>query len=170
MKWPLEKLRRPTLARNTDSSSNAGGLIWHKIQLTLQINKGSLEQDFFTTRLGQEEKVILGHPWLTTYNPTINWISRKVTLKGDTPPRSPTRSSTPQQQHSPGIHPYCWIVPPHLALGGRPWRSEIKKWRMELQPEEFTNEPYLANVDHYESSSPTHEMVSPRRNNRRRRQ
>ena len=35
---------------------------------------------------------------------------------------------------------------------------------MELQPEEFTNEPYLANIDHKEPSSPTHEMVPTKRN------
>ena len=96
LKWPLKKLWQPTLARNTDSSSNAGGLIWYKIRLALQINGRSLKQDSFATQLGQEEKVILGHPWLTTYNPTINWISGKVTLKENTPPCSPTRSPTPQ--------------------------------------------------------------------------
>ena len=37
---------------------------------------------------------------------------------------------------------------------------------MELQPEEFTDEPYLANV---EPLSPIHETVPTRRNNRRRR-
>ena len=105
--------------KNRNSSSNAGGLIWHKIWLTLQINERSLKQDFFATWLGQEEKVILGHPWLTTYNPTIYWISGKVTLRRDTPPHSPMRSPTPWRQQSPRTHPYSWIVPPHQALGGR---------------------------------------------------
>ena len=96
-KWSLEKLQQPTLARNADGSSNAGGLIWHKIQLTLRIHDRSLKQDFLATRLGQEEKVILGHPWLTAYNPTIDWVTGKVVLEGDTPPHSPTRLPTPRR-------------------------------------------------------------------------
>ena len=31
MKWSLEKLQQPTLARNANGSCNTGGLIWHKI-------------------------------------------------------------------------------------------------------------------------------------------
>ena len=95
MRWLLEKLWQPTLARNANGSSNAGVLIRNKIRLTLQIDGRSLEQDFFATQLGQEEKVILGHPWLTAHNPTIDWISGKVMLEGDTTPRLPTKSSAP---------------------------------------------------------------------------
>ena len=62
MKWLLKKLWQPTLARNTDRTNNSRGLIQYNIQLTLQIDGRRLEQDFFATRLGQEEKVILGHP------------------------------------------------------------------------------------------------------------
>ena len=51
MKWPLKKLWRPTLARNADGSSNAGGLIRSKIWLTFQIDRRTLTQDFFATQL-----------------------------------------------------------------------------------------------------------------------
>ena len=168
MKWPLEKPWQPTLARNADGSNNAGGPTRNKVQLTLQINRKSLEQDFFATKLKWEEKVILGHPWLTAYNPTIDWISGKVTLEGTHTPHLPTRPPTPWWQQSPRTHPCSWMVPPHQALGGAPWRAEIKKWRMELQPEEFTDKPYLANMDNKAPSVSTHETGSSKKNRRRR--
>ena len=71
MKWPLQKLWRPTLARNADRTNNSGSLIRYKIRLTLLINGKKIKQDFFTTRL-EKEKVILGHPWLTVHNPRID--------------------------------------------------------------------------------------------------
>ena len=64
MKWLLQKLWRPTLARNADGTNNSGGLIRYKIHLTLLIDGKKIEQDFFATRL-EKEKIILGHPWLT---------------------------------------------------------------------------------------------------------
>ena len=94
MKWPLQKLWRPTLARNTDGTNNAGSLIRYKICLALQINSKRIEQDFFATRL-EREKIVLGHPWLTVYNPRIDWITGKVTLEQGASPCSslePTRS------------------------------------------------------------------------------
>ena len=80
MKWPLQKLWRPTLARNANGTNNSRGLIRYKIRLTLLIDSKKIEQDFFATRL-EKEKIILGHPWLTIHNPSINWTAGKVTLE-----------------------------------------------------------------------------------------
>ena len=55
MKWPLQKLWQPTLARNTDGTNNSGGLIRYKIRLTLLIDDKKIEQDFFATRLEKEK-------------------------------------------------------------------------------------------------------------------
>ena len=83
MKWPLQKLWRPTLARNADGTNNSSGLIRYKICLTLLIDSKKIEQDFFTTRL-EKEKIILGHPWLAVHNPRIDWTMGKVTLEQET--------------------------------------------------------------------------------------
>ena len=37
--------------------------------------------------LGNKNNIILGHPWLTKSNPTIDWAAGMVTLKGTPSPR-----------------------------------------------------------------------------------
>ena len=37
--------------------------------------------------LGEKNNIILGHPWLTKVNPTIDWAAGMVTLKGTPTPR-----------------------------------------------------------------------------------
>ena len=94
MKWPLQKLWRPTLARNTDRTNNSRGLIRYKIRLVLLIDGKKIKQDFFATRL-EKEKIILGHPWLTIHNPRIDWTNGKVTLEQGTSPCSSPELTTP---------------------------------------------------------------------------
>ena len=171
MNWLLQKLQRPMLANNADRTNNAGGLIRHKIWLTLHINKKRVEQDFFATWLGTWEKVTLGHPWLTTDNPQINWVSGEVKLKGDATPRSPKRLPTPPwHQQLSGVYPYGWIVLPHQATREVLWRPKPNKWKMELQPEEFTNKPHQAIVNQENSPIPIYDTVPKGRNRWRRRQ
>ena len=133
MKWPLQKLWRPTLAKNANGTNNSGGLIRYKIRLTLLIDSKKIEQDFFATRL-EKEKVILGHPWLTVHNPRINWTTGKVTLEQGTNPRSSPESATPRgRKQSPRNHPYGWIVPPHEALRDVPRRQTTPEREMKEQ-------------------------------------
>ena len=80
MQWPLEKLRTPICTRNTDGTSNKGGMIRHQIDLHLRINERDSIQCFFVTDLGKKNNIILGHPWLTKRNPIINWAAGMVTL------------------------------------------------------------------------------------------
>ena len=109
MKWLLQKLWQPTLARNADGTNNSGGLIRYKICLTLLIDSKRIEQDFFATRL-EKEKIILGHPWLTIHNPRIDWTTGKVTLEQKTNPRSSPESSTPRGcKLSPRNHLLCGL-------------------------------------------------------------
>ena len=134
MKWPLQKLWRPTLARNTDGTNNSGGLVRYKIRLMLLIDGKKIEQDFFATRL-EKEKIILGHPWLTVHNPSINWTTGKVTLEQETSPHSsPRPTTTPQVRNvSPRNHPYGWIVPPHEAIRDTPQRRTTPDREMKEQ-------------------------------------
>ena len=94
MKWPPQKLWRPTLARNANGTNNSGGLIRYKIHLMLLIDGKKIKQDFFATRL-EKEKIILGHPWLTIHNPRIDWTIGKVTLEQETNPCSSPELTTP---------------------------------------------------------------------------
>ena len=87
MKWSLERLGRPIYARNADRTNNKGGMIHYQIDLHLRINGKDSIQQFFTMDLGKKNNIILGYPWLTRNNLTINWASGVVTLKGTPTPR-----------------------------------------------------------------------------------
>ena len=155
MKWPLQKLWQPTLARNADGTNNSGSLIRYKIRLTLLINGKKIEQDFFATRL-EKEKIILGHPWLTVHNPRIDWTTGKVTLEQETSPHSSPELTTPRGHNlSPRNHPYGWIVPPHEAMRDIPQRKTT--------PEREMKEQCVAIIN------PSPEPTNPRNRRRRRR-
>ena len=82
MKWPLQKLRKPILARNADGTSNKGGMIRYQIDLNLRIEGRNSLQRFFIMDLGNKNTVILGHPWLTRTNPLIDWTAGIVRMRG----------------------------------------------------------------------------------------
>ena len=44
-------------------------------------------QTFYVLSLGDKNNVILGFPWLNKHNPTINWTSRTMKLRGISAPR-----------------------------------------------------------------------------------
>ena len=87
MKWPLQKLRKPIEARNADGTSNKGGMIQYQVNLNLRIEERNSLQHFFIMDLGNKNTIILGHPWLTKANPTINWMAGTVRLRGTSIPR-----------------------------------------------------------------------------------
>ena len=87
MGWPLEKLKNPITAQNTDGTNNKGGMIRNQINLFLRIDGKDSIQRFFIMGLGNKNNIILGHPWLTKSNPTIDWAAGTVTLKGTPTPR-----------------------------------------------------------------------------------
>ena len=82
MKWPLLKLRKSILARNTDGTGNKGGMIRYQVDLYLRINNKNSSQHFFVMDLGNKNTIILGHPWLVRTNPIIDWTARMVKLRG----------------------------------------------------------------------------------------
>lgn len=111
-------------------------------------------------QLGQEEKVILGYPWLTAHNSQIDWISGEIKLKGNTISCLPMGSmKTPQFQQLSRIHSYCWIMLPCQVTRETLWRMNSDKWKLELQPEEFTNEPHQALINQGNSLIPIYDMV-----------
>ena len=72
MKWPLLKLGKPILARNTDGTGNKGGTIQYQVDLNLRINNKNSLQCFLVMDLGNKNTVILGHPWLTKTSTLID--------------------------------------------------------------------------------------------------
>ena len=87
MKWPLQRLRKPIEARNTDGTSNKGGMIRYQVDLNLRIEERNSLQRFFVIDLGNKNTVILGHPWLTKNNPLIDWTAETVRMRGTPAPR-----------------------------------------------------------------------------------
>ena len=87
MKWPLQRLKKPIEARNTDGTSNKGGMIRYQVDLNLRIEDRNSLQRFFVIDLGNKNTVILGHPWLTKTNPMINWTAGMVRIRGTPVPR-----------------------------------------------------------------------------------
>ena len=67
----LEELETPLEVRNVDGTLNKLGTITHKVTLKLKIGTKIFDQTFYVTSINHD--MILGLPWLTTYNPLINW-------------------------------------------------------------------------------------------------
>ena len=86
----LEKLKRSIMVRNVNGTNNSGGAITHQVEANVYY-KGHVERmrmDVYN--LGKTE-VILGMPWLQTYNPEINWETREVKMMRYPPLCSRTR-------------------------------------------------------------------------------
>jgi len=88
--FKLERLTMPIKVKNVDRSNNKGGLITHKVEVNLYY-RGHIEQvRMDICELGKTD-IILGIPWLTVYNPEINWeigevrMTRCLPLCGQTP-------------------------------------------------------------------------------------
>jgi gag-polyprotein putative aspartyl protease len=78
-RWQLgtKDLDKPIQIFNVDGTENKLGRVT-KFS-TLRIRMGKLEelQNFFITDLGMDH-VILGYPWLETFNPRLNWKNRTL--------------------------------------------------------------------------------------------
>jgi hypothetical protein len=73
------KLATPRPVHNIDGTPNKSGEITHSINLYVQLGNKEQRIRFFVTNLGKD-RMILGHPWLRTFNPQINW--EKGNLQG----------------------------------------------------------------------------------------
>ena len=69
-------------AWNTDGTNNKGGMIHYQIKLNLQIDEKNSMQHFFILDLGRKNNIILGYPWLTRNNPSIDWTTGEVQKVG----------------------------------------------------------------------------------------
>jgi hypothetical protein len=73
------KLTIPQPVHNIDGTPNKSGEITHSIDLYIQLGNKEQRVRFFVTNLGKD-RMILGHLWLRTFNPQIDWT--KGNLQG----------------------------------------------------------------------------------------
>jgi hypothetical protein len=70
----MKMLPKPKKIFNIDNTTNKSGMITHYLDLNV-ITKGiHKEMRFLVTDIGQEE-VLLGYPWLATFEPKFDWRS-----------------------------------------------------------------------------------------------
>jgi hypothetical protein len=73
----LQELPTPKKIFNIDNTSNKSGMITHFLDLNVQTNGINKEMRFLVTDIGHEE-LLLGYPWLATFEPKFNWRSAVV--------------------------------------------------------------------------------------------
>jgi hypothetical protein len=70
----LRELPNPRKIFNIDNTTNKSGMITHYLDLDICTNGIHKEMRFLVTDIGHEE-VLLGYPWLATFEPRFNWRS-----------------------------------------------------------------------------------------------
>jgi hypothetical protein len=85
----LQELPTPKKIFNIDNTSNKSGMITHFLDLNVQTNGINKEMRFLVTDIGHEE-ILLGYPWLATFEPKFQWKSAVTDLQG--PPSERTQS------------------------------------------------------------------------------
>jgi len=74
LKLRTRKLEEPVQLRNIKGTYNQSGSIKNFIDLLISCGGRKVMQQFYVTNLGLD-KMILGYPWLHTFNPDIDWPS-----------------------------------------------------------------------------------------------
>jgi len=77
--FKLQKLERLIVVRNVDGMNNSREAVTHQVEVNVYY-KGHVERmRMDVCDLGKTE-IILGIPWLATYNPEINWKTGEVKM------------------------------------------------------------------------------------------
>ena len=78
-RWGLgtRKLSQPRQVFNVDGTENREGTLTEYCLLRCVVGGKDALQRFYVTNLGHD-RVLLGYPWLSTFNPRIDWTSGKV--------------------------------------------------------------------------------------------
>jgi hypothetical protein len=70
----MKMLPKPKKIFNIDNTTNKSGMITHYLDLNVVTKGIHKEMRFLVTDIGQEE-VLLGYPWLATFEPKFDWRS-----------------------------------------------------------------------------------------------
>jgi hypothetical protein len=79
MRLGTKKLTQPRKIWNIDGTQNKGGLLTEYIDLDVQTKHIHKEMRFLVTDLGGED-IILGYPWLSTFEPQITWRTATINV------------------------------------------------------------------------------------------
>ena len=66
------KLEHPCKIWNVDNTENEAGMITHYLDLDVETKGIHKEMCFLITNIGKED-ILLGYPWLATYEPKFKW-------------------------------------------------------------------------------------------------
>ena len=69
-----QNLERPRKIWNIDGTNNQAGMLTQYVDLSVRTGKREETMRFLVTSLGNED-LILGYPWLTTFEPQFNWTN-----------------------------------------------------------------------------------------------
>src|SRR5260370_29037352 len=72
-----KELPNPRKIWNIDGTMNKGGYLTHYIDLDVQTKGIHKEMRFLLTDLGEED-LILGYPWLMTFEPKVTWKTATI--------------------------------------------------------------------------------------------
>ena len=75
----MQELERPMKIWNIDGTTNRAGKLTHFVDLLVQTKKQEKKMRFLVTDLGVED-VILGYPWLSTFEPQFSWKDAMVDM------------------------------------------------------------------------------------------
>ena len=73
----LQKLENPKKIYNIDNTSNKSGSITHFLDLKVKAKGITKDMRFLVTDIGNED-ILLGYPWLATFEPKFNWSSATI--------------------------------------------------------------------------------------------
>ena len=72
-----QKLEHPRKIWNIDGTNNKAGQITEYVDLSVQTGKNQNKMRFLVTDLGHED-LILGYPWLATFEPKFSWANGTI--------------------------------------------------------------------------------------------
>jgi len=78
-RFKLQKLERPVVVRNMDSTNNSGGAITHQVKVNVYYKSHVERMRMDVCDLGRTN-VILGIPWLQVHSLEINWEKGEVKM------------------------------------------------------------------------------------------
>jgi hypothetical protein len=73
----MKELPNPKKIFNIDNTTNKAGMITHYLDLDVMTKGIHKEMRFLLTDIGREE-ILLGYPWLATFEPKFDWKSATI--------------------------------------------------------------------------------------------
>ena len=70
----MRDLERPRKIWNIDGTNNQAGMLTQYVNLAVRTGKREETMRFLVTSLGNKD-LILGYPWLVTFEPHFNWTN-----------------------------------------------------------------------------------------------